>query len=99
MTDAQRRKAGRVAVRMGSGVKYPSRGCGGETPASPSELTVLTLQNGGYAVAGADHLPLIYPFDTQADAWRWIDRHECEPISPAEKKSDWIVGKILGGAA
>jgi hypothetical protein len=32
-----------------------------------------------------------------AEAWRWIDRHQGEPISPAEKKSDWIASKILGG--
>ena len=98
MNDAQRKEAGRVAARMGSGVKYPS-GVQGRSPALRSGLTVLSLPNGGYAVAGADHVPLIYPFDTQAEAWRWIDRHEGDPISPAEKKSDWIVGKILGGAA
>lgn len=38
MTDSQRIKAGRKAERMGSGVKYPSRGCGGETPALRSKL-------------------------------------------------------------
>lgn len=39
------------------------------------------------------------PFETSADAWRWVDRHEGEPISPAEKTTEWIVGKILGGTA
>lgn len=42
---------------------------------------------------------IVGPFATMAEAWRWIDRHEGEAISPAEKKSDWIAGKILGGAA
>lgn len=39
------------------------------------------------------------PFKSHSEAWRWIDRHEGEPISPAEKKSDWIASKIIGGAA
>jgi hypothetical protein len=62
-------------------------------------LTVVSLPNDGYAVASPDLVPVVYPFKTMAEAWRWIDRHEGEPISPAEKKTDWIVGKILGGAA
>lgn len=37
MTGSGRKEAGRAAARLGSGVKYPSRGCGGETPASRSE--------------------------------------------------------------
>lgn len=62
-------------------------------------MTVISLPNGGYAVAGDDLTPIVWPFDTRSEAWRWIDRQAGEPISPAEKKSDWIVSKILGGAA
>lgn len=37
------------------------------------------------------------PFRTMAEAWRWIDRHSGEPISPAEKRSDWSINKVSGG--
>lgn len=39
------------------------------------------------------------PFQTNAEAWRWIDRQFGSPISPSEKKTEWIASKILGGAA
>ena len=29
-------------------------------------------------------------FATMADAWRWIDRRRGEPISRAEKVSEWL---------
>jgi hypothetical protein len=35
------------------------------------------------------------PFPTNAEAWRALDRLEGEPISPAEKRADWISTKIL----
>jgi hypothetical protein len=30
------------------------------------------------------------PFDTNADAWRWLDRVNGEPISRAEKVAEFI---------
>lgn len=39
------------------------------------------------------------PFKTNCEAWRWIDRFTGQPISPAEKKSEWIAAKIIGGGA
>jgi hypothetical protein len=48
----------------------------------------------GYAVTNNDSI-IAGPFATHAAAWRWIDRHEGEPISRAEHVSEWIVGKIL----
>lgn len=30
------------------------------------------------------------PFDTSAEAWRWIDRYNGEPISRAEKTAEYI---------
>lgn len=65
-------------------------------------MTVIGNKRGEYRVCATTGLVgtgsiLAGPFETQAEAWRWIDRHSGEPISPAEKKSDWIVGKILGG--
>ena len=37
------------------------------------------------------------PFDTNAEAWRWIDRQEGQPISQAEKRAEWIFAKSAGG--
>lgn len=37
------------------------------------------------------------PFTTSAEAWRRVDRLEGSPISPAEKRSDYVVDKILKG--
>lgn len=34
-------------------------------------------------------------FATNAQAWRWIDRQEGEPISRAEDVADWVSHKIL----
>ncbi len=36
-------------------------------------------------------------FATSAEAWRRVDRLEGSPISPAEKRSDYIADKILKG--
>lgn len=38
------------------------------------------------------------PFTSNSEAWRWIDRHEGDPISRAEKTSDWVTEQILGSA-
>ncbi|TPM33720.1 hypothetical protein FJ955_02980 [Mesorhizobium sp. B2-2-2] len=35
------------------------------------------------------------PFATNAEAWRAADRLEGSPISPAEKRADWVSNKIL----
>jgi len=37
------------------------------------------------------------PFPTNADAWRWIDRNEGQPISKSEQRGDWIFAKTAGG--
>lgn len=29
------------------------------------------------------------PFDTNAAAWRWIERHEGEPVSASEKRAEF----------
>lgn len=36
-------------------------------------------------------------FDTNASAWRYIDRRDCEPVSRAEHVSDWIFNKQANG--
>ncbi|WP_117195111.1 hypothetical protein [Rhizobium terrae] len=37
------------------------------------------------------------PFTTNGEAWRWIDRHEGQPLSKAEDRGDWAFGEIAGG--
>jgi hypothetical protein len=47
-----------------------------------------------------DALPgsiLAGPFKTNADAWRWIDRHEGEPISRREHVAQWLWNKAANG--
>jgi len=34
-------------------------------------------------------------FETNAKAWRYIDRMENEPVSRAEDLGDWVASKIL----
>ncbi len=36
-------------------------------------------------------------FDTNAEAWRWLDRQNNEPISRAEDVSDWVFNKMANG--
>lgn len=61
-------------------------------------MTVTQLADGQWAVTQADAV-VAGPFATMAEGWRWIDRRSGEPLNPAERKTDWIVGKILTGAA
>jgi hypothetical protein len=35
-------------------------------------------------------------FQSHAAAWRWIDRHEGQPISRSEKVSDWLWHQGIG---
>ena len=36
-------------------------------------------------------------FETNAEAWRWIDRQEGQPLSKSEDRGDWVFGQIAGG--
>ncbi|AZO23847.1 hypothetical protein EJ070_26305 [Mesorhizobium sp. M1E.F.Ca.ET.045.02.1.1] len=56
-------------------------------------MTVIKTE-GGFAVVAAGEM-LAGPFPTNAEAWRVLDRLEGQPISPAEKRADWISNKIL----
>ena len=49
------------------------------------------VTRGAYQLAG--------PFPTNAEAWRWIDRQSGSPISPSEKKTEWIASEMLGKPA
>ncbi|MCA0342869.1 MAG: hypothetical protein LCH99_24465 [Proteobacteria bacterium] len=37
------------------------------------------------------------PFDTNAEAWRWIDRHQGETLSKAEDRAEWAFKQSAGG--
>ncbi|MBZ9693915.1 hypothetical protein [Mesorhizobium sp. CO1-1-9] len=61
-------------------------------------MTVIEAE-GGFVVVD-DSSPngrrmLAGPYPTSAEAWRAADRLEGEPISPAEKRADWISTKML----
>ncbi|RWH55452.1 hypothetical protein [Mesorhizobium sp.] len=61
-------------------------------------MTVIETE-GGFVVVGDsspnDRRTLAGPFPTNAEAWRAADRLENSPVSPAEKRADWISNKIL----
>ncbi|MBZ9888959.1 hypothetical protein LB559_13500 [Mesorhizobium sp. BR1-1-3] len=56
-------------------------------------MTVIEGSGGFVVVDGGE--TLAGPFPTNAEAWRAVDRLEGSPISPAEKRADWISTKIL----
>jgi hypothetical protein len=59
-------------------------------------MTVVRGSNGTFdVVSGCKVVESGFP--TMAAAWRWIDRYDGEPISPAEKRTAWIVDKMLRG--
>lgn len=58
-------------------------------------MTVVQASDGGGWVVVSRGETLAGPFPTNAEAWRAADRLEGSPISPAEKRSDWISNKIL----
>lgn len=62
-------------------------------------MTVIPLPNGGFAVADETGKPIAWPFESNADAWRWIDRHDGEPISRSEKTAEWVFQKMADGGA
>jgi len=51
----------------------------------------------GWSVVAAG--VVLRTFETNAAAWRWIDRQEGEPISRAEVVSDWIASKCDDGGS
>lgn len=36
-------------------------------------------------------------FETNAAAWRWIDRSENQPVSRSEDVGDWVFNKMANG--
>ncbi|TJU87603.1 MAG: hypothetical protein E5Y15_08355 [Mesorhizobium sp.] len=56
-------------------------------------MTVIETES-GFVVVDGDKV-LAGPFPTNAEAWRASDRMDGSPVSPAEKRADWIATKIL----
>jgi hypothetical protein len=52
-------------------------------------MTVTRREDGKWAVM-KDGAEVAGPFEEMAAAWRWIDRHDGEPINHSEKVGDWI---------
>jgi hypothetical protein len=52
-----------------------------------SDLTVEKTRN-GWSVVGAG--VILKTFATNAQAWRWIDRHQGDIVSRSEAVSEWI---------
>lgn len=56
-------------------------------------MTVIETEDGFVVVDGS--CVAAGPFETNAQAWRVVDRLEGSPVSAAEKRADWISTKIL----
>jgi len=51
---------------------------------------IISVSNRGvYYVEDESGTKIAGPFESNAAAWRYIDRISNEPVSIAEKKSDW----------
>lgn len=49
----------------------------------------------GYGVF--DDNVLLKEYKTNKDAWRALDKSECEPINKSEQTSDWFFNKDIKG--
>lgn len=54
------------------------------------DLTVTETRNGWSVVAAG---VILKTFATNAQAWRWVDRHQGDIVSRAEAVSEWIWDK------
>lgn len=61
-------------------------------------MTAIRTADGKWAVANGGNL-LAGPFETSAEAWRWIDRHTGDPINRSEKTAEWVFQKMADGGA
>jgi hypothetical protein len=57
-------------------------------------MEVIQTEDGKWAVTDADG-NVLAACETNAAAWKAYDRLACEPVSAAEKRSDWFVEKII----
>lgn len=61
-------------------------------------LTATRTADGKWAAAHAGSI-VGGPFETSAEAWRWIDRYTGQPVSPSEQKAEWVFQKMADGGA
>lgn len=59
-------------------------------------MTAIQDDSGKWVVANREAM-LAGPFDTSSEAWRWIDRHDGEPISKGESTAQWLWDKTARG--
>jgi hypothetical protein len=59
--------------------------------ASSRALTVTQDAAGRWLVT--DGRRVLGPFASNAAAWRFVDRHEGEPVSRSEETTDWLWGQ------
>lgn len=63
-------------------------------------MGLCVIQTGdGHVVLDPDGVTRAGPFATNDEAWRALDRLVGEPISPAEKRTDWMVARYLNEGA
>ncbi|MEY9780344.1 hypothetical protein ABIA23_001746 [Sinorhizobium fredii] len=55
-------------------------------------MTPTRIEDEWFVCRGSERLA--GPFKTNGEAWRWIDRHEGEPISRGEDVSEWVWSKM-----
>ena len=60
-------------------------------------MTASRQADGRYVVLGDDGATIAGPFDTNSEAWRWIDRQEDEPVSKSEAKTDAFLERMFKG--
>lgn len=51
-------------------------------------MTAVRTDDGRWQVVAGGSV-LAGPFETSAEAWRWIDRHSGDPISKSEDRAQW----------
>ena len=59
-------------------------------------MSAVIEHNGQWWVATGFGAEIVGPFPTNAQAWRWADRHDGHPVSKSEDTSEWINEKALG---
>lgn len=60
-------------------------------------MTVTRTDDGRWQVVDRGAM-LAGPFETMAEAWRWIDRSSGSPISKSEDSAQWFYDNRMGRA-
>ncbi|WGG58230.1 hypothetical protein [Brucella intermedia] len=61
-------------------------------------MNVFKQPDGKYLVVSGGNV-LAGPFDTNAEAWRQLDRLTGQVVSKSEDTADWVWNKIVRGEA